>query len=54
MKAVSLKITHMSDITAWSEIFLLQYMCYAIRGGMSVIREVKYDGSMPEPTSLIL
>jgi hypothetical protein len=32
MKVVSLKITHMSDITAWSEIFMLQYMCYAISG----------------------
>jgi hypothetical protein len=44
----------MSDITAWSEIFLLQYMCYAIRGGVSVLIEMKYDGSTPEPTSLIL
>jgi hypothetical protein len=54
MKVVSLKITHMSDIIAWSEIFMLQYMCYAIRGGVSVLIEIKYDSNTPEPTSLIL
>jgi len=48
MKVVGLKIKHMS------EIFMLQYMCYAIRGGMSVLIEIKYDFSTPEPTSLIL
>lgn len=48
MKVVSLKITHTS------ENFMLQYMCYAIRGGVSVLIEMKYDGSTRGSTSLIL